>query len=120
MKLRLLVPCLVIIVIAGCSKSSDPGSASNPTTTTTVTCTGTKTFSSDVSPIIQSVCATAGCHNAGSTNGPGPLTTYQQVFDARTLIRSAVLSGLMPKSGTLTASEKSAIICWIDAGATNN
>ena len=117
MKRLTLMAVLIVIVFVGCTKSTDSNQKTN---TTPAACTGTKTFSSDVSPIIQSVCATSGCHNAGSTNGPGPLTTYQQVFNARTQIRSAVSTGLMPKNGTLTSDQKAAITCWIDAGASNN
>ncbi|MGZ3951590.1 MAG: hypothetical protein ACXVBZ_09350 [Flavisolibacter sp.] len=118
MKKQVLIAVLVVTVITSCTKSSV--SSQTSTSATNVTCTGTKSFSTDVSPIIQNVCAASGCHNSTSTNGPGPLTTYQQVFDARTQIRSAVSTGLMPKNGTLTSAEKAAILCWIDAGASNN
>lgn len=85
-------------------------------------CSGAaKTFSTDVTPIIQTTCATnSGCHGAGSGNGPGVLANYQQVFNARGDIRSAVASGHMPLNGSLTAAEKNAILCWIDNGAPNN
>jgi hypothetical protein len=77
-------------------------------------------FTTNVLPIIQSSCAVSGCHNAGSGNGPGELSTHAQISGAKTQIRAAVLSGSMPKSGTLTAAQKNSIICWIDAGAANN
>jgi hypothetical protein len=118
MKQRALIVLLTITVLVSCSKSNT--STDNPGTTTPTACTGTKSFAGDVSPIFQTVCSSSGCHDAASTNGPGPLTNYQQVFNARTLIRSAVSSGVMPKNSTLTATQKAAIICWIDAGATNN
>ncbi len=80
-----------------------------------------KAFAADVNPIIQSVCATdATCHGSGSSNGPGPLQTYNQIFNARVNIKSAVSSGLMPKVGTLTTAQKNSIICWVDAGGPNN
>jgi ribosomal protein S2 len=118
MKKHFLVVLCFVAIIVSCTKSS----VSNNTNTNnnTVTCTGTKSYASDVSPIIQSVCTSSGCHDASSTNGPGPLTNYQQVFNARTTIRSAIVSGLMPKNSSLSASQKSAIICWIDNGASNN
>jgi hypothetical protein len=118
MKKGTLFILFTITVLVSCTKSSS--SSDNPGTTTPVACTGSKSFASDVSPIFQTVCSNSGCHDAASTNGPGPLTNYQQVFNARTLIRSAVSSGVMPKNSTLTASQKAAIVCWIDAGATNN
>src|SRR4030095_8400120 len=106
----------VFAVLFSCSKSS--GDA----TTNSIDCTGVaKSFSSDVNPIIQSTCTTnSGCHGSGSRNGPGELLTYSQVLGARSTIRSAVLSGLMPQNGSLTSSQKQAIACWIDSGAPNN
>ena|SRR5436190_20621980 len=61
-------------VLYGCSKSNAGGG-----TITTPTCEGTKSFATDVNPIIQSTCAISGCHAAGSFNGPGPLTSYAQI-----------------------------------------
>jgi len=87
-----------------------------------VDCSGpVKSFTNDVQPVVQPSCATnPGCHAAGSNNGPGPLLNYSQVFNARSDIRSSVASGHMPLNGTLTATEKNAILCWIDNGAVNN
>ena len=79
-----------------------------------------KSYSANVDPIIQTYCNKSGCHNSGSANGPGPLTNYTEVFNARTLVRSAVSSGSMPKDVTLTTAQKNTIICWIDSGAPNN
>ena len=126
MKKLQLVALAILCTIISCSKGSDGGynstgnNSNNNDNTNNSACTGTKSFANDVSPIIQSVCAVSGCHDASSVNGPGALTTYQKVFNARTDIRSAVSSGLMPKTGTLSATQKSAIICWIDQGASNN
>ena len=87
-----------------------------------VDCNGpAKSFTNDVNPVIQASCATnSGCHAAGSNNGPGPLLNYSQVFNARSDIRSSVASGHMPMNGSLTATEKNAILCWIENGAANN
>lgn len=117
MKKLSFISVLILVVVISCTKNSE---TTNGNTNNNNTCTGTKSFSTDVSPIIQSVCAVSGCHNTGSTNGPGPLTNYQQVFNARVTIRAAVVAGTMPKNSSLSANEKSAIICWIDNGATNN
>ena len=81
--------------------------------------TETVSYATDVAPIIAAECATSGCHNAGSSKGPGALTTYSQVFNARNSIRSAVSNGSMPPGG-LSQAGKQAIICWIDSGAPNN
>jgi hypothetical protein len=106
------VLCVVVIIVS-CSKNNNA--------TFTEDCSSTaKSYSNDVSPIIQSFCAVSGCHASGSTNGPGALTGFQQVFNARQAIRAAVVNGSMPQNGSLTSSQKNAIICWIDNGATNN
>jgi len=106
--------CLLFLIIS-CSKSS------SNTPPSTITCDGTvKTFITDVNPIIQTFCNQPNCHTNGSANGPGPLTNYTQVFNARSAIRSAVASGLMPQNATLTLAQKTAIVCWIDSGAPNN
>ena len=98
-----------------CSKSgSDDSTPANA-------CDGVaKTFSGNVNPIVQTFCNQAGCHNTGSVNGPGPLTNYTQVFSARSAIRAAVQSGIMPKNATLSTTQKNTIICWIDSGAPND
>ncbi len=81
----------------------------------------TPAYGADVAPIIASSCATgSGCHGSGSLRGPGPLLNHSQVFAARNVIRAAVQSGEMPLGSSLSAQQKSNIICWIDAGAANN
>lgn len=108
--------CVTIILLVffnACKKNPD---------ISPVDCSGpAKLFAIDVNPVIQASCAiNSGCHAAGSNNGPGPLLNYSQVFNARSDIRSAVASGHMPLNGTLTATERNAILCWIDSGAINN
>ncbi|QEC68755.1 hypothetical protein FRZ67_16120 [Panacibacter ginsenosidivorans] len=89
---------------------------------TSVDCSGpVKSFSGDVNSIVQTSCATdSDCHGSGSHSGPGELLTYPEIFNARTAIRTAVATGVMPKGGTLTTAEKNALLCWIDNGAVNN
>ena len=88
----------------------------------TADCSGpAKSFVTDVSPVFQTSCAiNSGCHATGSGNGPGPLLSYSQIFNARADIRSAVASGHMPLNATLTTTQINAILCWIDNGAPNN
>lgn len=102
----------LLILINACTKDPE----------VTVDCSGpAKSFVTDVSPVFQTSCAiTSGCHATGSGNGPGPLLTYSQIFNARADIRPAVASGHMPLNATLTVTEKNAILCWIDNGALNN
>src|SRR5215510_851028 len=125
-KLRLSKKFGVVLIVAAvlfaCSKSSDTTARTEGDNNRSVNCSGpAKSFSADVSPIIQSTCATgSSCHGTGSINGPGALTTYSAIANAHADIRSAILSGLMPKNGSLTSAQKNTIICWIDNGAPNN
>ncbi len=111
--LCMLLTGIVVTVIYSCSKSDD---ADSPSACDTIS----KTWSMDVSPLINSFCNQPGCHNAGSINGPGPLTSHAQVFAARNQVRDAVQSGRMPQNATLSTDQKNKIICWIDSGAPNN
>jgi hypothetical protein len=112
MKRLIFLLCLVLIT---CKKEEESVNAYAPD------CTGDpKSFATNVSPITSTSCDKPACHNAGSTNGPGPLTNYAQISAAKTAIRSAIIEGRMPKDKTLTEGEKNSIVCWIDAGAENN
>jgi hypothetical protein len=116
------VVLVVTTVLFACSKSTDTRIQSDGNTGGSIDCsTVPKSFSVDVNPIIQTTCATgSSCHGTGSINGPGALLTYSAIANAHADIRSAILSGLMPKTGSLTNSQKNTIICWIDNGALNN
>lgn len=123
---KILVAIIIVVyLLSSCSKNNSSGDTGGSTGggggTTTIDCASVaKTFSADVNPIIQSFCNISGCHNSGSFNGPGPLTNYTQVFNARTSVRSAIFTGLMPQNTALTTSQKNSILCWIDSGAPNN
>jgi hypothetical protein len=107
---------LVVILANACKKDNGEDQGSG-----TVDCgTITTSFSGSVSPLMGTSCAKSDCHNSGSTNGPGALTTYTQIFNARTQIRTAVANGSMPRDASFTAVQKATITCWIDAGAPNN
>jgi hypothetical protein len=111
-KLLGFVAGLALLVVA-CSKDDDKPQ--------TVDCSSVNTsFSASVFPLMQTNCAKSDCHNAGSSNGPGPLTDYAKIFAHRVAIRQAVASGQMPRDRTFSAQEKAIITCWIDAGAPNN
>src|SRR6266498_4855924 len=106
----------ITVTIVACSKN-----VSSSSNTFTEDCSTSKSWVTDVEPIIQTYCATnSGCHGSGSTNGPGALLTYTEVYNARAAIRSAVADGSMPKDGTLSNTQKNVILCWIDNGASNN
>ena len=109
----------VIFIFISCSK--DSGGTSGGGGNTTLNCSSVaKLFAVDVNPTIQAFCNTPACHANGSINGPGPLTNYSQIFNARVSIRAAISSGIMPQGTTLSASQKNAILCWIDSGSPNN
>ena len=127
--MKWLVVCTMLSALCfaySCKKSDGSPSGGNNGgggggTTYTPNCTSASIqFTANVFPIFQSTCAASGCHNSGSANGPGPLTSYAEINAAKVQIRAAVLSGSMPKNGSLTAAQKNSIICWIDAGAANN
>ena len=121
---KILVVFILAAVLFACSKSVDSTAKNdnNNNNSGSIDCSNVaKTFAADVNPIIQSTCATgSSCHGTGSINGPGALVSYTAIANAHAEIRSAILSGLMPKNGSLTSTQKSTIICWIDNGALNN
>lgn len=86
-------------------------SACTKTANYTATCSGTaKSFKTDVLPIFQSSCAK--CHsNFGS---------YASISGDDASIKSKIVDGSMPKSGSLTNAQKDDIICWINNGSPNN
>ncbi len=103
---------LAVLFLYSCKKSA---------VVYTPDCSGTtKSFATDVSPVIKSYCATSGCHDSNSSHGPGALTNYTQISGNRTSVRSAVADGSMPQNTTLSNAQKNAIMCWIDNGAPNN
>jgi hypothetical protein len=119
---KIFAALIVTAVLFACSKSVDTTAKNGNDNNGSVECsTVQKSFSVDVNPIIQTTCATgSSCHATGSINGPGALTTYSAIANAHEDIRSAILSGLMPKNGSLTNTQKNTIICWIDNGTLNN
>lgn len=125
MKKNVFVFYTFIFLLFSCSKGS---STSGGTTSggggggTTVDCsTINAKFNADVNPIIQSSCATnSDCHGAGSINGPGALTSYAQIAANASNINLQVQAGLMPKTGTLSTTQKNIIKCWVQSGSPNN
>jgi hypothetical protein len=117
-----IVAAIVSLSIIACSKSETNNSGILPTPAPEDECASTPaSFSADVNPIIQSNCAIgSGCHGDGSSNGPGALTTFEQIKAAASSIRSAVTSKRMPLGRTLTAAQIKSISCWVDNNATNN
>ena len=113
----MIIVVLSLACIVSCSKGNQAGGGGTPLDCSTVT---NKDFAANINPIIQSFCNQQGCHDVASNNGPGPLTNYAQVFNARSAVRTAISSGAMPQNGTLSIAQKNSILCWIDNGAQNN
>ncbi len=112
-----------IFVISSCSKyvGLDPTLQPKPFT---LNCDSVK-YSKHIKPIIDTKCATPGCH-VGGGSGNGVFTDYNGV-NAKVLngtFKASVIDGvprIMPQGGprlhdTLIAKIK----CWLDAGAPNN
>jgi hypothetical protein len=119
MRMALVIIFMLIFsveLVISCNKNG-----SGNTGNTNIDCSGVpKSFAGNVSPIVQSFCNQTACHEAGSTNGVGPLTNYTEVFNNRVAIRAAIGAGTMPQNTTLSEAQKNSIICWIDSGAPNN
>ncbi len=78
----------------------------------------TISFSTDIQPLIQTNCATPGCHRA---NAQSPtLETYLQIDASKNRVKTRVDQGTMPPSGPLQQSDKDKITAWINEGALNN
>jgi hypothetical protein len=126
MKKALLISVLfivAIIIFSSCSKGDSGNTGGGGSGgTRTFSCTGiSPKFSTDIQPILTTVCSiNSNCHAGGSTNSGGPFTNYTEVNAKRSNIRAAILSGTMPQSGTITQAQINAFICWIDGGAANN
>ena len=118
--LLFIVTLITIVYIAeSCSKSNDALPKSGGIT---FSCSGiSPKYSVDVQPIFNTVCSVSNtCHGASSTNSGGPFISYTLIFAKRSNIRTAVLSGVMPQTGSLTQAQINNLICWIDSGAPNN
>ena len=126
MKKATILSALIIISIAtftACSKSStSAGGSGTGGTKVTFSCTGiAPKFSTDVTPILNTVCGiNSSCHASGSVNSGGPFTNYAEVNARKSNIRAQILAGTMPQSSTISQAQIDAFICWIDAGAVNN
>jgi hypothetical protein len=121
------VACLAILisitVTVSCSKSSPSNNnGGGGAQGRTFSCAGiTPKFGADVQAIVTSLCATnSSCHASGSTNSGGAFTNYNEINAKSSNIRTAILSGSMPKTGAISQAQINAIICWIDNGAANN
>ena len=75
-------------------------------------------FSETVWPIFVVKCSYAGCHDADDPDTP--LTNYNEIISSLGPVEESIVTGSMPKTGSLTVAEKDAILLWIEQGAPNN
>ncbi len=91
-----------------------------PPPTPSICATVNAKFAADINPIIQTNCATPGCHNAGAAGGV-VLLTYAQIKAKIDRIRErSLIQKNMPQNAPLSASNQQKLSCWIDNGAPNN
>jgi len=78
-------------------------------------------FAADINPIIQTRCATSGCHVSGG-NAPFTLIGYAQISARADRIKATTQAGTMPRSGSpgLSQLQVDLIAAWVDAGALDN
>lgn len=110
MKGFLLVISIAAVLQFSCKKNKTNESTNS--SAYTPSCASTKSFSTDVLPLINASCNISGCHNNYSN--------YSQISAGKASIRSRVFNGSMPQNSTFSNAQKDVIICWIDAGAPNN
>lgn len=75
-------------------------------------------WSNDIKPIMDTKCATSGCHNGVSRANNFSLYADAKKFDA--LIKKYTQDRSMPFEGSLSQSQIDLIACWVDDGAPQN
>lgn len=78
-------------------------------------------FSTDVLPIMQLRCATAGCHVSGGS-APFVIDGFSDVQPRAATIKARVGGRTMPPSGATALSDAqiNTIVAWVDGGAQDN
>lgn len=102
----------------GCYKDSKEALyPSGPCDTTNIT------WSKDIQPIVNSSCATSGCHDAATASGSYALNTYAGVktIADNTRLLATIEAGTMPKnSSKLDDCTINKVRRWINQGALEN
>ncbi len=77
---------------------------------------------SSVQSILSTNCAISGCHAAGNGSGRQPLTTYAETKAAieSFSLNIRVENGSMPPGGSLSNTDKTKLIDWINQGYPEN
>jgi hypothetical protein len=116
-KVLSVLTLVAMLFYMSCSGSKDDGMVTPPPPPPPTCNDVAISYATNLHPIISTKCATnSGCHGEGSVNGPGPLTDYNKVKAAASKIKSAVVSKVMPKTGSLTDAQIQTIKCWAENG----
>lgn len=108
-KISLVISVLTVLIISSCKKETE-----------TVDCS-TVTYSSKIKVIIDSKCATSGCHDASSVNGDfRSYAGLSPVLLNGKFKNEVITKKTMPKGGTLSTTQIEEINCWLNAGALEN
>ena len=120
-KLRFFSILSVILIVQGCYNDNteelygiEPGCPNPPEERFT--------WADNVSPIISASCGSASCHGAGNGAGREELVSYENVKNAIEFhgLEAYIISGEMPKNGTIAPCDTAAILRWIRDGYQNN
>lgn len=108
---------LAMFILQGCYYDKEellyPGSV--------VDCSSVSAKYTDVQPIINTKCATAGCHTTAAAAGGIALETYDQVRTMSVRINQRVIvERTMPPASPLPTNEIAILKCWINSGVPNN
>ena len=81
----------------------------------------TPSFANVVFPIMQTFCATSGCHVSGGS-APFIIASYDDVEPRAAIIKSRLAARTMPSAGSpaLSNDQIASIVAWVDGGAPNN
>jgi len=113
---------IIVIVILGLNFSAcyyDKEETLYPNNFVKLSDTSTVSYTSLVKPLIDSKCATSGCHDASAAGGV-KLTTYSELFAKKDRVKvRSIEQKDMPSSG-LSSSDISILQRWLDQGAKNN
>jgi hypothetical protein len=127
MKKSILLACLSVIfyvLLPGCKKTATTDTSSNSSYVAAANCTGvTPTYTTDIKPILNLRCATAGCHAAVNPAHNLDLTTYALIkrdFDLHEFLCSINQDGTCSKmpqgSAKLADADIKKITCWAKNG----
>jgi hypothetical protein len=88
-------------------------------------CTDTVSFATKIQPLINTNCATSGCHDATTAEAGYDLSTYQSIVDNADIVYSAMSwqqgTAPMPDGGDqLADSLIQQFSCWMSQGKLNN